>query len=69
MATIKTERTRAADGQCPSACHADAEERQRCIGQIVQESLPLDEKDILVKVLEIIDDRKGAGDVDIAALT
>ena len=37
-----------------------------CTGQIVQESLPLDEKDILVKVLEIIDDRKGAGDVDIA---
>ncbi len=30
------------------------------------ESLPLDEKDILVKVLEVIDDRKGAGDVDIA---
>ena len=28
--------------------------------------MPLDEKDILVKVLEVIDDRKGAGDVDIA---
>jgi electron transfer flavoprotein alpha subunit len=37
-----------------------------CTGQIVEESLPLEEKDILVKVLQIIDDRKGAGDVDIA---
>ena len=37
-----------------------------CSGQIVEESLPLEEKDILVKVLEVIDDRKGAGDVDIA---
>ena len=36
-----------------------------CTGQIVSESLPLDEKDILVKVLQVIDDRK-AGDVDIA---
>jgi electron transfer flavoprotein alpha subunit len=66
MATIKTERTRPQMASVRPHVMPMPKRDNACIGQIVQESLPLDEKDILVKVLEIIDDRKGAGDVDIA---
>ena len=66
MATIKTERTRPQMASVRPHVMPMPKRDNACTGQIVQESLPLDEKDILVKVLEIIDDRKGAGDVDIA---
>jgi electron transfer flavoprotein alpha subunit len=66
MATIKTERTRPQMSTVRPHVMPLPQKDNNCTGQLVQESLPLDEKDILVKVLEVIDDRKGAGDVDIA---
>jgi electron transfer flavoprotein alpha subunit len=66
MATIKTERTRPQMASVRPHVMPLPKKDSACAGQIVSESLLLDEKDILVKVLEVIDDRKGAGDVDIA---
>jgi electron transfer flavoprotein alpha subunit len=66
MATIKTERTRPQMSTVRPHVMPMPQRDSTCKGQIVTESLPLAEKDILVKVLEIIDDRKGAADVDIA---
>ena len=66
MATIKTERTRPQMASVRPHVMPMPKRDNACSGQIVEESLPLEEKDILVKVLEVIDDRKGAGDVDIA---
>jgi len=66
MATIKTERTRPQMASVRPHVMPLPQKDNACKGQIVVESLPMAEKDILVKVLEIIDDRKGAGDVDIA---
>jgi electron transfer flavoprotein alpha subunit len=66
MATIKTERTRPQMASVRPHVMPMPKKDSACTGQIVEESLPLEEKDILVKVLQIIDDRKGAGDVDIA---
>jgi len=65
MATIKTERTRPQMSTVRPHVMPMPQKNTACSGQIVQESLPLSEKDILVKVLEVIDNRKG-GDVDIA---
>ena len=65
MATIKTERTRPQMASVRPHVMPLPKKDNACTGQVVEESLPLDEKDILVKVLEVIDDRK-AGDVDIA---
>jgi electron transfer flavoprotein alpha subunit len=66
MATIKTERTRPQMASVRPHVMPMPKRDNACSGQIVEESLSLEEKDILVKVLEVIDDRKGAGDVDIA---
>jgi electron transfer flavoprotein alpha subunit len=66
MATIKTERNRPQMASVRPHVMPMPKKDNACTGQIVEESLPLEEKDILVKVLQIIDDRKGAGDVDIA---
>ena len=66
MATIKTERNRPQMASVRPHVMPMPKKDNACAGQIVEESLPLEEKDILVKVLQIIDDRKGAGDVDIA---
>jgi electron transfer flavoprotein alpha subunit len=66
MATIKTERTRPQMASVRPHVMPMPKRDNACSGQIVDESLPLKEEDILVKVLEVIDDRKGAGDVDIA---
>ena len=66
MATIKTERTRPQMASVRPHVMPMPKRDNACSGQIVEESLPLKEEDILVKVLEVIDDRKGAGDVDIA---
>jgi electron transfer flavoprotein alpha subunit len=66
MATIKTERTRPQMASVRPHVMPMPKRDNACSGQIIVESLPLEEKDILVKVLQVIDDRKGAGDVDIA---
>ena len=66
MATIKTEHTRPQMASVRPHVMPMPKRDNACNGQIIEESLLLDEKDILVKVLEVIDDRKGAGDVDIA---
>ena len=65
MATIKTERTRPQMASVRPHVMPMPKKDNACTGQIVVESLPLAEKDILVKVLEVIDNRN-AGDVDIA---
>jgi electron transfer flavoprotein alpha subunit len=66
MATIKTERTRPQMASVRPHVMPLPKRDNACTGQIIQESLTLDEKNILVKVLEVIDDSKGEGDVDIA---
>ncbi len=65
MATIKTERTRPQMSTVRPHVMPLPKKDNACNGQIIEESLPLTEKDILAKVLEVIDDRKG-GDIDIA---
>jgi len=66
MATIKTERTRPQMSTVRPHVMPLPKKDPACKGHVVEESFPLNEKDILVKVLEVIDDRKGAGDIDIA---
>jgi len=66
MATIKTERTRPQMSTVRPHVMPLPKKDTSCKGQIIEESFPLNEKDILVKVLEVIDDSKGAGDIDIA---
>jgi electron transfer flavoprotein alpha subunit len=65
MATIKTERTRPQMSTVRPHVMPMPKKDTNCAGQIVREKYDLKEKDMLVKVLEVIDDRK-AGDVDIA---
>jgi electron transfer flavoprotein alpha subunit len=66
MATILTERTRPQMATVRPHVMPMPEKDSSRKGEIVRESVPVKEKDIAVKVLEIIDERK-AGAVDIAA--
>ncbi len=66
MATILTERTRPQMATVrPHVMPLPAKDPSRH-GEIVRETVPFQETDIAVKVLEVIDERK-AGDVDVAA--
>jgi len=65
MATILTERTRPQMATVRPHVMSMPEKDISSKGEIVRESIPVREKDIAVKVLEIIDERK-AGEVDIA---
>jgi electron transfer flavoprotein alpha subunit len=65
MATIKTERTRPQMSTVRPHVMPMPKRDNTCKGQIITESIALDEKDMAVKVLQVIDDHK-AGDVDIA---
>lgn len=66
MATIKTERTRPQMASVrPHVMPLPRRDSTRS-GEIIREQYAIDEKDILVKVLEVIDDHKGADQLDIA---
>jgi electron transfer flavoprotein alpha subunit len=65
MATIKTERTRPQMATVRPHVMPLPPRKLECQGQIVRESVALGPEDLLVKVLEVHDDRK-AGDLDIA---
>jgi electron transfer flavoprotein alpha subunit len=66
MATILTERTRPQMSTVrPHVMPLPAKEPSRK-GEIIRESVPFQETDIAVKVLELIDERK-AGEVDVAS--
>ena len=67
MATILTERTRPQMATVRPHVMPMPERKSNREGQIVRESIPLKEEDIAVKVLQVIDEAGGAGDVDIAA--
>ncbi|HEX9897529.1 MAG TPA: FAD-binding protein [Dehalococcoidales bacterium] len=66
MATIKTERTRPQMASVRPHVMPMPKRNDNCHGEIIREPSPLKDIDILVKVLEVHDDRKGATDVDIA---
>ena len=65
MATIKTERTRPQMATVRPHVMPLPPRKEECKGEIVRESMVLKPEDLLVKVLEVHDDRK-AGDLDIA---
>ena len=67
MATILTERTRPQMSTVRPHVMTLPEKDTSCKGEIIRESVPLKEEDFAVKVLEIIDDRKGGETVDVAA--
>ena len=59
MATIMCDKYRPADGHRPAPCHAHGSEKQPGrTGRIIRETCPIKEEDILVKVLEILSDKK-----------
>jgi electron transfer flavoprotein alpha subunit len=67
MATILTEQTRPQMSTVrPHVMPMPVRDNSR-VGQIVRETLPLKEQDIAVKVLKIIDESRGAGELDVAA--
>lgn len=65
MATIKTERTRPQMSTVRPHVMPLPPRKEECQGTIVRERISLKPEDILVKILEVHDDRK-AGDLDIA---
>lgn len=65
MATIKTEHTRPQMATVRPHVMPLPARNELCQGEIIREKIPLKAEDILVKVLEVHDDRK-AGDLDIA---
>ncbi len=68
MATILTERTRPQMASVRPHVMPMPEKNTSRRGEIIRESMSLEEEDLLVKVLEIIDDRKGGAETtDIAA--
>ncbi|MEA1971637.1 MAG: electron transfer flavoprotein subunit alpha [Thermodesulfobacteriota bacterium] len=68
MATIMTERTRPQMSTVRPHVMPMPERDTSRSGEIVRESPPIKEDDILIKVLEVIDDRKkGADAIDVAA--
>ena len=67
MATILTERTRPQMATVRPRVMTLPEKNSVHRGMIVRESVPFNEEDFAVKVLQIIDDRKEGADVDVAA--
>jgi electron transfer flavoprotein alpha subunit len=67
MATILTEQTRPQMSTVRPHVMPMPERDDSRQGKIVRESTPLKEEDIAVKVLKIIDESRGASDVDVAA--
>jgi len=68
MATIMTERTRPQMSTVRPHVMPMPERDTSRSGEIIKESAPIAEDDILTKVLEVIDDRKqGADEIDVAA--
>jgi len=67
MATILTERTRPQMSTVRPHVMSMPEKDMSRKGEIVRESIPVKEEDFATKVLEIIEDRRGAGYVDVAA--
>ena len=67
MATILTERTRPQMATVRPHVMPMPEKNNSRQGEIIRESVLLKEEDFLVKVLEIIDERKGSEAVDVAA--
>lgn len=67
MATIMTERTRPQMATVRPHVMPLPEKRPASIGTIVRESVPVKEEDIATRILEIIDERRGAEYVDITA--
>jgi electron transfer flavoprotein alpha subunit len=67
MATILTEQTRPQMSTVRPHVMPMPERDEKRQGKIVLESTPLKEENIAVKVLKIIDESRGAGDVDVAA--
>ena len=67
MATILTERTRPQMATVRPHVMPMPEKDTSRKGEIIRGSVPLKEEDFTVKVLEIIDDRKGGETVDVAA--
>jgi len=67
MATILTERTRPQMSTVRPHVMSMSQKDTSRKGEIVRESLSIKEEDILVKVLEIIEDRHGDEHVDVAA--
>ena len=65
MATIKTERTRPQMATVRPHVMPLPPRKEDCHGEIVRERIPLKPEDVLVRILEVHDDRK-AGDLDIA---
>lgn len=65
MATIKTERTRPQMATVRPHVMPLPTRKEDCRGEIVREHIALKPEDLLVKILEVHDDRK-AGDLDIA---
>ena len=67
MATILTERTRPQMASVRPHVMPLPEKDTSRKGEIIRDSVPLKEEDFAVKVLEIIDDRKGGETIDVAA--
>jgi electron transfer flavoprotein alpha subunit len=67
MATILTEQTRPQMSTVRPHVMPMPDRDDTRQGKIIRESIPLKEEDIAVKVLKIIDESRGAGDVDVAA--
>jgi electron transfer flavoprotein alpha subunit len=67
MATILTEQTRPQMSTVRPHVMPMPERDEKRQGKIVRETTPLKEENIAVKVLKIIDESRGAGDVDVAA--
>ena len=67
MATILTERTRPQMASVRPHVMPLPEKDTSGKGELIREVAPLKEEDIVVKVLEIIDERKGRQTVDVAA--
>jgi len=67
MATILTETTRPQMSTVRPHVMSMPEKDTSRKGEIVRESIPMKEEDFVVKVLEIIEDRRGAEYVDVAA--
>ncbi len=66
MATIMCDKFRPQMATVRPHVMAMPERNPARTGQVVRESCPVEEDELLVKVLEVISDKKGAGQVDIA---
>jgi electron transfer flavoprotein alpha subunit len=66
MATIKTENTRPQMSTVRPHVMPMPKKDESLKGEIIREQMPFKESDFLVKVLEVVDDRQGASELDIA---